>query len=119
MGGNNHSNKKKYKPNSVNSLVTHKKYITVSHIADKNNFNKKQINKIIKNTINSSTSREDDDNRLYCICKKPSEGRMIACDNQNCKIEWFHYKCVKISRAPRTQWFCSKKCKDEYKSKKK
>lgn len=28
----------------------------------------------------------------YCICSQVSFGEMIACDNENCSIEWFHYK---------------------------
>ena len=29
---------------------------------------------------------ESDDDQNYCLCQKPSEGEMIACDNQNCAI---------------------------------
>jgi hypothetical protein len=28
----------------------------------------------------------------YCICSQVSFGEMIACDNEDCSIEWFHYK---------------------------
>ena len=34
--------------------------------------------------------------KLYCICRKPSNGTMIACDGP-CK-EWFHIRCVKLSK---------------------
>ena len=36
--------------------------------------------------------------KLYCIGKRPSFSPMIACDGRNCKIEWFHYACVKSNK---------------------
>lgn len=50
--------------------------------------------------ISESESDSDDDdyndpNRLWCICKKPHNGRfMISCDN--CE-EWYHGDCVGIT----------------------
>lgn len=43
---------------------------------------------------------------VYCVCKKDIPGRMIACDNTACYIEWFHYSCVGITRAPKGKWYC-------------
>ena len=43
---------------------------------------------------------------MYCICKQDRPGRMIACDGPTCKIEWFHYQCVNIKRAPKGAWLC-------------
>ena len=39
---------------------------------------------------------------------------MVACDNESCKIEWFHMACVGLSAAtrPSSKWFC-KACKEE------
>ena len=33
---------------------------------------------------------------------------MIGCDNPNCKIEWFHFACLKITEAPKgkRKWYC-------------
>ena len=33
----------------------------------------------------------------YCICNQVSYGDMVACDNDDCPYEWFHYPCVGIS----------------------
>ena len=44
---------------------------------------------------------------LYCICRKPEAGRMVACDNENCTIQWFHFKCVGLKRAPVGNWYCT------------
>lgn len=32
----------------------------------------------------------------YCTCHEDLEEfePMVACDNKNCRLEWFHYKCV-------------------------
>lgn len=43
----------------------------------------------------------------FCICKQPSYGEMIGCDNPNCKIEWFHLNCVQLSSPPEGKWYCS------------
>ncbi|XP_062543466.1 mucin-4 isoform X2 [Armigeres subalbatus] len=44
-----------------------------------------------------SWNSEDDPDRLWCICKQPHNNRfMICCDT--CE-EWFHGKCVNITKA--------------------
>jgi len=32
----------------------------------------------------------------YCYCCGPEEGTMIACDNPDCRIEWFHTTYLKL-----------------------
>lgn len=57
---------------------------------------------------------EDEDEEaepLYCFCQQPSEGEMIACDNEACPTEWFHLECVALARAPKNSWYCSEGCK--------
>ena len=46
------------------------------------------------------------DDQIYCYCHCEEHGKMIECDNKECKIGWFHFTCVGIKRAPRGQWFC-------------
>lgn len=43
---------------------------------------------------------------LYCTCQRPSYGEMVACDNTDCAIEWFHYGCVGLTEQPEGEWFC-------------
>jgi inhibitor of growth protein 3 len=31
---------------------------------------------------------------------------MVACDNDSCPYEWFHWKCVGLTREPVGTWFC-------------
>ncbi|CEM19550.1 unnamed protein product [Vitrella brassicaformis CCMP3155] len=45
---------------------------------------------------------------LYCFCKSPSDGLMIACENEDCRFgEWFHFPCVGLRETdnPPT-WTC-------------
>ena len=38
--------------------------------------------------------------KLYCYCNRPSFEPMIACDDKNCKLVWYHYPCVNILKTP-------------------
>eukprot|EP00035_Acanthoeca_spectabilis_P027924 m.468431 g.468431 ORF g.468431 m.468431 type:complete len:119 (+) comp27473_c0_seq1:120-476(+) len=42
----------------------------------------------------------------YCFCLGPSVGEMIGCDNPQCPIEWFHFKCVNLDpdQPPNAVW---------------
>ncbi|CBQ73649.1 conserved hypothetical protein [Sporisorium reilianum SRZ2] len=42
----------------------------------------------------------------YCYCDQISFDEMVACDNDDCTIEWFHYACVGLTRQPKDEWFC-------------
>lgn len=61
----------------------------------------------------SINSREHSDGagslvpEAYCKCRSHIQGSdMIACDNRDCKIEWFHYECVGITTPPEGEWYC-------------
>jgi len=43
---------------------------------------------------------------VYCTCQRVSFGEMIACDNPDCAVEWFHYECVGLTEAPKGRWVC-------------
>ena len=53
-----------------------------------------------------SDAATSDEEVKYCLCQEGEHGKMICCDNPECKILWFHYKCVGIKRAPKGEWFC-------------
>ena len=42
----------------------------------------------------------------YCTCQQVSFGEMIACDNRDCPIEWFHFPCVDLKSKPKGKWYC-------------
>lgn len=48
----------------------------------------------------------EEPNEAFCFCKKGSVGNMIACDGDDCDIEWFHWKCVGLTEDPKGSWYC-------------
>eukprot|EP00300_Choanocystis_sp_HF-7_P032418 c4290_g1_i2.p1 GENE.c4290_g1_i2~~c4290_g1_i2.p1 ORF type:complete len:183 (+),score=34.14 c4290_g1_i2:692-1240(+) len=42
----------------------------------------------------------------YCLCKRVAFGEMVACDSEQCKIEWFHFECVGLNATPKGRWLC-------------
>ena len=69
------------------------------------------------NTVQShsrdNTSSTSHQATTYCWCGGEDVGRMVACDNPNCPVEWFHFKCVGITRKPRGKWYCSDTCREQ------
>lgn len=48
----------------------------------------------------------DPNEPVFCLCQQVSHGEMIACDNPDCLIEWFHFECLGLSTKPKGKWFC-------------
>ena len=48
----------------------------------------------------------DGDDRKYCVCRHVSYGNMVACDNDDCEFEWFHWGCVGMTKEPTGTWYC-------------
>ena len=42
----------------------------------------------------------------FGLCGEGEHRRFIACDNPSCSIEWYHYKCVGITKKPQGKWYC-------------
>jgi len=61
-----------------------------------------------KRHMSSSMATDDewDEEEAYCVCGQASYGQMIACDNEDCEIEWFHLECVGLTQVPSEKWFC-------------
>jgi inhibitor of growth protein 3 len=49
---------------------------------------------------------EGGDDRKYCVCQSVSYGDMVACDNEQCPYEWFHWTCVGLKSEPVGTWIC-------------
>ncbi|KAG2217848.1 hypothetical protein INT45_008145 [Circinella minor] len=60
----------------------------------------------------------DPNEPLYCYCQQVSFGEMVACDNDECEIEWFHLECVGLRTPPKGKWYC-KNCAEQLKIKQK
>lgn len=63
----------------------------------------KQLNLLGNNE--ALTMPVDPNEPRFCVCRGVSFGDMIACDNPDCLIEWFHLPCVNLISAPK-KWFC-------------
>ncbi|RAL62399.1 hypothetical protein DID88_004965 [Monilinia fructigena] len=46
------------------------------------------------------------DDKKYCLCHNISYGDMVACDNEDCPYEWFHWSCVGVKSDPLGTWIC-------------
>eukprot|EP01035_Chromulina_nebulosa_P033357 gene33357-44658_t len=55
---------------------------------------------------NEEVTAIDPNEPIYCFCRQVAYGEMIACDNEECEIEWFHYACVNLTKKPRNIWLC-------------
>jgi len=73
--------------------------------SDKGSYKKKKHEKKIDQLL-AMDSNVDPNEPVYCICNRIAFGDMIACDNEECPIEWFHYTCVNLTRKPRNSWIC-------------
>ncbi|KAF2677345.1 hypothetical protein K458DRAFT_319893 [Lentithecium fluviatile CBS 122367] len=49
---------------------------------------------------------DESDDTKYCTCQRVSFGDMVACDNDDCKYQWFHWECVGIKEEPVGDWLC-------------
>jgi chromatin modification-related protein YNG2 len=64
------------------------------------------LTSLVINATGNADAEEDDDKNVYCLCSRPSFGEMVACENQSCRVEWFHTPCVGLSAHPDSVWFC-------------
>lgn len=53
-----------------------------------------------------SKEKENESPKQFCYCRKGEVGSMIACDNPDCPVEWFHWTCVGVTTEPDGAWFC-------------
>ena len=49
---------------------------------------------------------DEDDDGIWCFCKQSKGGDMVACDNHNCPIKWFHISCLEMTAVPSGKWLC-------------
>ena len=67
------------------------------------------LERAVSSSLPSSDAEGDDvaDSHLYCFCQQVSYGDMVACDDTDCRYEWFHYGCVGLKAPPSGKWYCS------------
>ncbi|XP_015606745.1 uncharacterized protein LOC107273258 [Cephus cinctus] len=57
-------------------------------------------------TTNAPAPERSDNLYCYCQCPYDEVSEMIACDGEDCRIEWFHFECVGIMVPPKGKWYC-------------
>ncbi|KAG4106345.1 hypothetical protein H8356DRAFT_1628677 [Neocallimastix lanati (nom. inval.)] len=97
-------------PTPIKKESKHKNSLTSTK-----NSNKARKHSDIKHSKSSNNDKSvmmpsdleiDPDEPTYCKCHQVSFGEMIACDNEDCAIEWFHYSCVGLVGPPKGKWYC-------------
>lgn len=70
--------------------------------------NAKEKENAVKSEEEATGEEIDADEARYCYCGDVSYGDMVACENENCEREWFHFECVGLKEPPgrRVKWFC-------------
>jgi inhibitor of growth protein 3 len=58
--------------------------------------------------VAGDADEEESDDTKYCFCQRVSFGDMVACDNDECKYQWFHWECVGIKEEPVGDWAVSR-----------
>ncbi|VDO26984.1 unnamed protein product [Brugia timori] len=56
--------------------------------------------------MQGSDDESDSDRRVWCFCREIRYGSMVACDDPECRYEWFHYGCVNVIEKPKGKWYC-------------
>uniref|UniRef100_A0AC34G5M0 PHD-type domain-containing protein n=1 Tax=Panagrolaimus sp. ES5 TaxID=591445 RepID=A0AC34G5M0_9BILA len=69
---------------------------------------KRSMTKKVLRKSSQQQKDETEEEETYCICKEISYGEMICCDNEGCKIQWFHFGCVGLKIKPKRglNWYC-------------
>jgi len=52
--------------------------------------------------------KNNHDRKTWCFCNQKASGQMIACEKEDCEIEWFHFVCVGLKVKPAGAWICAR-----------
>ena len=79
--------------------------LSSADLSDVENVNLRRRNRS-EDELDEDEDEAGEDTKAYCTCRTVSHGDMVACDNENCPYEWFHWKCVGLTREPPGKWYC-------------
>lgn len=92
----------------VKRLKSYKSLPASKHVSPLKHFKKRLLDVTSRQAeIGTPFNVVNPNEPTYCICHQFSYGEMVACDNQSCAIEWFHFGCVGLSEAPKGKWCVS------------
>jgi hypothetical protein len=83
-------------------LAEHMEVIAVSGLDEADEVELETKSKEVGQFMDQDEGEEaaDADEPKYCYCGQGSFGQMIACDSDNCPMEWFHLKCTGLQAVP-------------------
>lgn len=82
-----------------------RKPVYVNKVKQTGSTSKKRTDRRAKSEASLVPSTKVEENEpLYCICNDISEDDMVQCDHDGCSLEWFHFGCVGLKRAPKGKW---------------
>jgi hypothetical protein len=65
------------------------------------------VGKFFTRTTDHTVSTEDSSSQaVFCYCQDIEYGQMVACENSQCRFEWFHFGCVGLKTEPKGVWYC-------------
>ncbi|EAS33451.3 PHD finger domain-containing protein [Coccidioides immitis RS] len=100
---------RKRSPASATSVVEEEdeSMLSSADLSDsENNVSRRQAGRDSDEEMEDEEDETGEDTKVYCTCRSVSHGDMVACDNDNCPYEWFHWKCVGLTREPLGTWYC-------------
>ncbi|GMM30186.1 hypothetical protein DAMA08_029310 [Martiniozyma asiatica (nom. inval.)] len=108
--------KSKFKISKAKSMAINKNLgdTAIRRSKQKQNEHERQSRTQNKNKSHSKIGVNKKEKDTYCFCHGPSLGKMVACDNETCPNEWYHYKCVGLKSDPKNDWFCSDQCRNAH-----
>lgn len=93
--------------NSTSSVTSVSSTSTSTALTPGSNITLNENGMVVEQTPEGEWSYDPNEPR-YCTCNQVSYGDMVACDNDACPYEWFHYPCVGITQPPKGKWYCPK-----------
>ncbi|KAL3831391.1 hypothetical protein ACJMK2_023143 [Sinanodonta woodiana] len=80
-----------------------------------------RLNKpVLTPSLPSENNQSNGSSDVFCYCQQGETDTMVACDNQNCKYQWFHLQCLGLRKneLPKGKWYCQDCSRlDEFKPK--
>ena len=47
------------------------------------------------------------DDAKHCYCQEGEHGKMVGCDNSDCRYQWFQLDCLNLTKPPKGKiWYC-------------
>lgn len=100
-----HASTPKVNPIKIRTSQANKESPCVENASDSDSLQFKRTDRNLQ--VNGNVVAQKGE-KLYCFCQCPYDevSEMIACDAEDCAIEWFHFECVGIMVPPKGSWYC-------------